>query len=351
MLRFIRKTLGTGLLLLFFVCLSGCGGDSSAAKVVFTTGFGKDEVFRIEKETCMRAELMVYLTTTQNQYENVYGPEIWNTSLDGVSLEESIKENVLAKIAQIKTMYLLAKEKEIMLTDGELALTEQAAADYFSSLKDVEIREMGVTLETIRQLYREYAMADKVYREIIREINPEISDDEARIITVQDIIIRTCTIGGDGRIVEYSQNSKEQAYLRALEIHGLATDGQHDFAELAAEYSEEETVTYSFGKGEMETVVETEAFQLETGEISPVVEAKSGYHIMKCVSTFNREETDANKLKIVEQRKKEVFGQEYDEFVSRIARKLNEPLWEEITFLRDSQVTTSSFFDVYGRYF
>ena len=46
---------------------------------------------------------------------------------------------------------------------------------------------------------------------------------------------------------------------------------------------------------------------------------------------LDREETDANKLKIVEERKREVFGQEYDSFVNTLVRQLNDKLWDEIT--------------------
>ena len=60
------------------VGLTACG-SSEGTKVVFTTGLGKNEVFRIGDESCSKAEIMIYLTTTQNQYENVYGTEIWNT--------------------------------------------------------------------------------------------------------------------------------------------------------------------------------------------------------------------------------------------------------------------------------
>ena len=70
--------------------LTACGGDDGT-KVVFTTGFGKNEVFRIGDESCSKAEIMIYLTTTQNQYENVYGTEIWNISLNGVTLEDNVK--------------------------------------------------------------------------------------------------------------------------------------------------------------------------------------------------------------------------------------------------------------------
>lgn len=333
---------------LCLAALTGCGKDG--ARVIFTTGLGKDEVFRVGDEYCRLPELMVYLTTTQNQYESVYGEQIWNTSRDGVTLEENVKETVLARIAQIKTMYLLAKEKGVELTEGENSLVDQAAGEYFGSLNEAEVEKLGVTQEIIRKLYMEYAMADKVYRQIIKDINPEISDDEARTITVQHILFKTYSKGADGRI-PYSESSRQEAYRQASEVRAMAADGEHSFEELAAKYSEDTNITYSFGKGEMDPAVEEAAFQLETNEVSQVVESASGYHIIKCLSTFNREETDANKVKIVEQRRKEVFGQEYDEFVETLVRKLNDELWESIGLIHDSQVTTESFFDVYTKYF
>lgn len=331
--------------------LTACGEGDRGTKVVFTTGFGKDEVFRIEDESCTKAEIMVYLTTTQNQYENVYGAEIWNTSLNGVTLEENVKETVLAKIAQIKTMYLLAVEKELFLDEQEEELVKQAATEYYESLNDVEIQLMGVDLETIEVLYREYALADKVYQYIIQDINPEISDDEARTITVQHIYIQTWTTDGAGNKIAYSDAAKQAAYEKACEIREMAVDGEHDFTELASKYSEDSNITYSFGKGEMDEAYETAAFLLETDEVSQVVETEIGYHIIKCLNTFNREETDANKLKIVEKRRNEAFGQEYDRFVETLVRNLNQKLWDEIALIHDSEVTNASFFEIYAKYF
>ena len=50
--------------------VSGCGagGMAQASRVVLTTGFGSDEVFRIEGISATLPELMVYLTNMQNQY-------------------------------------------------------------------------------------------------------------------------------------------------------------------------------------------------------------------------------------------------------------------------------------------
>ncbi len=331
------------------ILFAACGGDGT--RVVFTTGFAKDEVFRIEEESCKKDELMVYLTTIQNQYENVYGEEIWGASLDEMTLEENVKETVLARIAQVKTMYLLAVSKGITLDEAEQELVAMASEEYFNSLNSREVELMGVSKETVQKLYTQYAMAEKVYEQLIADINPEVSDDEARIITVQHILLKTYSMDGAGKKVDFSESAKQKVYEEASALRGQAVSDGVDFAELAVQNSEDANVTYSFGKGEMDAAFEAAAFLLETDEVSPVVESDSGYHIIKCINTFDREETDANKLVIVEKRRQEAFGQEYTAFVETLARNLNRDLWEEIELIYDEEVTTDNFFAVYEKYF
>lgn len=335
------------LMLLF----SGCGKLQEDTKIVLTTGFEEDEVFRIESMSCYLPEIMVYLTNVQNQYESVYGEQIWEKDLGGISLEESVKETVIAQIAQIKTMNLLAERHGVTLDEREEKLVQEAAEEYYASLSEAECQAMGVTKETICRLYGEYALAHKVYEYIIKDINPEISDDEARTITVEHILIKTYALDGTGKKIEYSESSKEDARKQAEEILELARSEDSDFEELVLEYSEGEKESYSFGKGETEAAFEEAAFNLETGEISEIVETQYGYHIIKCINTFNREETDANKIKIVEKKREEVFGQEYDVFVSTLTRNLNMSLWEEVTLLKQEEITTCTFFEIYQKYF
>ena len=330
--------------------LTGCGTEGVGTKVVLTTGFNKDEVFRIETSTCSLPEIMVYLTNIQNRYESVYGTEIWNTNVDGVTLEQNVKDIALAQIARIKTMNLMAEQYEVELNEEEKAQVENAANTYYNSLNSTEIEQMGVSEKTISELYAEFALAEKVYQYTIKDINPEISDDEARTITVQHILIKTYALDGTGKKIEYTQQAKQSAYREACDVLELAKEGE-DFDELVRRYSEDDKSTYSFGKGEMEEAFETAAFNLGKDEISDIVETGFGYHIIKCLNTFNKDETDANKVKIVDQRRAEAFGQEYDVYVETLTRNLNEELWNSVGFIHDENVKTMNFFDVYSEYF
>ena len=346
-----NRRMAAALLTVLLLLLSGCMDSLKGSKVVLTTGFEKNEVFRIEDMSCTLPEAMVYLVNTKNRYESVYGREIWNVSLDGVTLEENIKETVLAQLAQQKTMNLLARQNGVALSEEEEARVMQAAETYFRSLGEEEKSTLQITVKDVEELYREYALARKVYQYIIKDINPEISDDEARTITVQYIYFRTCILDGTGKKIEYSEEEKQEILRKAEEVRFQLKNEEADFEELILKYSDSEEGTCSFGKGEKDQAFEDAAFNLETDEISDIVETPDGYYLIKCISTFNRTETDANKVKIVEKRREEVFGQEYEDFVAALTRNLNEDLWQSVSLAGTENITTSDFFDVFNKYF
>ncbi|MCM1536952.1 MAG: peptidylprolyl isomerase [bacterium] len=341
------------LVLTFMVCVCACGreteSENNSTKVILTTGFARGEIFRIGPVSCMKSELMVYLTNTQNQYENVFGEEIWQQDFNGVTLEENVKEIVLARIARIKSMTLLAEEMNVSLSEEEQALCGQAAAEYFSSLSGREQELLEITQEEISSMYQDYALADKVYHYIIRDINPEISDDEARTITIQHILLRTTTGNADGGFA-MSEEEKAERYALAQELSERLEAGE-DFESLMELYNEADENTLYIRHGDMDEAFENAAFSLETGEISEIVETTQGYEILKCISTFDREQTDQNKIEIVRAQREQVFGEQYETFVSSLMRYLNEDLWEEIRLLHDAELRTSDFFEVYNRSF
>ena len=350
----IRKKYGPTVMALMMLCttLSGCAyldKSNFDTKIVLTIGFAKDEIFRIEKASCTMPEMMVYLMNTKNEYEETFGEQIWTVVSEGETLEENIKETVLARLARIKAMNLLAAQMQVTLSQEELEQVSEAAKSYMESLGEEQAQILGVDLELIEQMYAEYALSDKLYQYLIADIDLEISDDEARTITVEQIFIKTYSVDEKGEKVPYTQQGKVAALEQAKAVMKLVQDGE-DFRTLAAEYSDDATITYSFGKGVYEQAFETAAFNLATNEISDIVETENGYHIIKCISTFDRDETDRNKIKIIEKRRQEVFNEEYSKFVEGLTQNMNDKLWAEVAFLEDEQVTTSDFYEMYQQY-
>ncbi len=337
------------MLVLTLTCLlfSGCEKNT---EVILTTDFDKDEVFRIEEMSCLVPEVMVYLVNCENKYTEVFGTQIWQVPIDGVTMEDKYKDTILARIAQIKVMNLLAMEREIVLTSDDEIRVKSAARDYFASLNEDEIELLGVNEELIYKLYYEFALADKVYHNITDRVEPEISDDEARIITVRDILIKTYKTIGD-KTVSYNEAEKDEAYTRILNIKKRIDEGE-DF-DIIAESNENEDreIEYSFGRGVMPKEYEKVAFELSVGDISGIVETEYGYHILKSISTYDLEETDKNKAEILLKRKQEAFNEIYSNFVLTLNSNLNADLWDAITYFKSDAINTTSFFEIYDNYF
>ena len=248
-------------------------------------------------------------------------------------------------------MVLLAEHNGIMLDDSEKKAAQNAAKEYYATLSEADIKAMdNVTVDTIQTLYEEQALAGKLYEYTIRDINPEVSDDETRTLTVQQILLKTYVTDDAGNRTEMSDSNKSTVYARMKEVQAQLDEGA-TFESMVETYNEAEEGTVSFGKGEVDVNLETVAFNLSTDQISDIIETEDGYMLIKCVTTFDKEETELNKVRIAEERRSEAFAQEYDEFAKGLTREINSQLWDSITLCDDPEVTTKEFFDIYNKYF
>ena len=336
------------ILLLEVFLLTGC--DKNKTKIVFTTGFDEDVVFKIEDISCTKPEIMIYLVNTENIYDEVFGEKIWKVPYENGDVESRYKETILARISQIKAMNLYAKEIGVSLNEEEEKNIDLAANKYFSSLSNEEKQLFNVSEDLLYNMYAEFAIANKVYEEVTKGVNPEISDDEARTVTIRSILIKTYTIDENGNKIQYSKQMKEDAMKRAYEILGRIKAGE-EFEILEADYNEDEKSSYSFSRGVMPKVIEDAAFNIDEGEVSDVIESEYGYHIIKVISNFDEEQTDINKQAIVEKRKEEAFVETYDNYIETLTSSINMDLWNSISYERIEGVNTTSFFDVYDEYF
>ena len=295
-----------------------------------TTGLASNELFRIGSETCKLSEALVYLCNEKNQYENVYGIEMWDHNVGDMTLEEYLKNQVVSQLSQVKSMVLLADEREIVLTDTEKQKAAEAAKEYFTSLSEEEVSALKVSQEEIQTMYEDYCLADKAYEQITGDEAVEISDDEARIIQIQQIFVP-----------EENQ---------AKELKNKLDNGE-DFESLAANYSKASQTTITIARGDKDQTYEEVAFNLGNDEISDVFADNSGYYILKCLNTYMESESEANKEKVARQRKTERFHAIYSDLMEDTISEFQQRMWDNIKFTDYDTVTTSNFFEVYQEYF
>lgn len=321
-----KRRMVLGLLLAAGLLLTGCENT----KIVLTTGLASDELFRIGDVSCGLSEALIYLMNQKGSYEKVYGIEMWEHALGDQTMEEYLKNQVISELAQVKSMVLLAEEQEVALTEEETAQAAQAAEEYFASLSPETAETLKVDQESIRKMYEDYCLAFKTYRQITEDVSIEISDDEARIIQLQQIFVPEEHLAED---------------LRERLLEG------EDFGSLAANYSKVAQTTISIARGEKSSTYEEVAFHLDNEEISEVFAEEGGYYILKCLNTYMEEESEANKVQVAQRQKTERFHGIYEELMKDTLSEFQEKLWDKVNFSDYEGVETSSFFEVYEKYF
>ena len=140
--------------------LSGCG-----KRLVMTKGFEKDELFRVGNTRCLISEYNVFLLNLQKHCERTFGHGVWEGS-EGGELRESIEQRALSEASRLKVMLLLAVQDNIMLTDSEESLADEAETEYYEGLSAEEREYLGIEEDTLRKLFEQYALAQKVYKSV-----------------------------------------------------------------------------------------------------------------------------------------------------------------------------------------
>lgn len=265
------------------------------------------------KSVCTLPEAMIYVMDYKQQYENAYGVEMWEHDFGGVTLEEYVKDTIIAQLASVKAVTLLAKENNVTLSDAEKEKISQAAEEYYSALTDEQKKYMKVEKSDVEDLYAAHVLSKKVYTEITKDVNTEVSDDEARIITIQQIRLD-------------SLDNAESVKARL--------DEGKDFGTVAAAYNRDSQTTVTLGRGEKEAAYEEAAFSLENDQISNVIETTDGYYILKCVNNFDRDATEANKITMVEKRRDEEFTEAYETLMADTPSEFNRQKWNKVHFAR-----------------
>ena len=312
------------------VSLTGCKVGNTQIRLESSGLSNHKSVFVINDYKCSLKMAKLYLSNYRNLYGSAYGMDLWQYDFGDASLEDYVKDVTLQELSRIACMDLLAEKQQMSLTDEENNLVKQTAQEYYDSLSDAEKSYMDVHETDILEAYENYALAEKLYQTLTQGVEEEVSDDEARVIRVQQIYV-----------------SDEQT---AKTVQKLLNDGD-DFASVAGTYNEKGKVETTVARGDYPQDVENIAFNLDNDAQSDMIVTDDGYYFVKCLNKFEEQLTQDNKSNIRIKREKEQFEDTYQEFVDSSTFELNEALWSSITLDDTSDIQTDSFFDVYDKYF
>lgn len=312
------------------VAAGGCqiGGE----KVTISRGMSDNEVFLIGGKSCKLPVMKLLLVNNMNLHGESYGIDLLNNEDLKVQKKfgQYVKKICMDEAAKVYTMDALADQKGITLNDDQKELVQWAAEDCYQSMSEAEISALSLSQDDIVDIYGKYALADKLYAALIADVNQEVSDDEARVMEIRQILVP----------------DKEQADQAYAELQQ-----DTEFSTVAANYTQADEITLTIERGMLPQEAETVVFAMDNGTYSEPVQTADGYYIFYCDNKYDEEQTQRHKQDIIEQRRQEAFDSQYDPFAEQVNSKLNEKVWKNLSLQDLEQYSFGQFYEIYDKYF
>lgn len=168
--------------------LSGCGNKDKDA-------FDTEATAATLDDSTMSAGVANFIIRyDQAQFESGFGmllqyygyTDIWNTDLYGTgeAYSETFKSDEEDKLEELMLCSEHAADYDIELTDDEKSQITETASDFIASNSEEVLNKMSATQETVEQALTYYAIQAKVEAELTRDVDTNVTDEEAAQRTV-----------------------------------------------------------------------------------------------------------------------------------------------------------------------
>lgn len=277
------------------------------------------------------AQAMVIIGSERNRYQNQLGTEIWSLPVENQQ-ESTYGAYFVSKLKEylqdIKTLNLLAEEKGIIATSTDMEKIRSVANDFYDGLSSEDIAFMGNCTENdVLTMYTDYYVACKTAEYLISNVDSEVSDADAKIIHVQEIVV--------------SDELLAEQLLEKVKVQGA------NFSYYAQQNSEDPNIEKTFAKAEKNDALYQAAFALEEGQISDVIEQDGRYYILKCVDAYDEKATLERKKKLEETIRSNALLRQYTAYADEHIVRFREPFWKTIDLTAHPESTAENFFSLF----
>ena len=319
--------------LLAAATLTGCGGGkkNNGGGVRLDNGdiSSNSIVIRVGDEGVKYSEVQNYCYLLKKQYEGSFGNKLWNYDLgNSQTIGDEAKEEIIDMVTQLKVICANAKEQDISLTNDERDDALKLAEKLVNTATEEEKKDFCLTQQSLSQLYEENLLANKMFYIATDAADTEVSDSEAQQVQIQFFQIITNGTQKNGLEVHLSSEEKKKAKERAEQLRRESIKAA-DFLAYARNHTEGKLCELTLGRDctEIDKAAVDAAFKLKKDAISKVVEADTGYYVIRCVNPFDEDATYAKKEAIIEERQTAMFKDKYAKWLGDSEVSISKSFW------------------------
>ncbi len=329
-----KKVVFAAVMFLILLTFTACGRDDDTEKIGGNIKeLAEGVLMVVGNESVTYEEAFAYIYMLKQQYEPAMGEDIWDFQVEeGVSFETYAKDRIVDELTQVKIICQQGARMDIELDEDELQEAKNMAERFMETVSEEDAAEYRLTEEMMAGIYEDHILAEKVYEIVANEVDTNISDEEAKQITVQYLMVMTKGTDENGNKVDMNEEEKRQAKKEAKALYKEALELDTSFYSFADANSDVDEVEITFGKTDMPEDFGDAAMQLKSEEISQLITGTNGYYIIYCVSDYDEDATLAKKEEIIAERQDELFRQKYTEWSEKYKLVISTAVWNEIEF-------------------
>lgn len=302
----------------------------------------------IQGEKISESLYRTYLWSTQQFFEQLSGPTVWNMELEGKKTEDIAKERALESTVLSVVATQKAEELGIKLTKEQKKAAKENAESFVKLNPDV-IDLQGFEKKDIQ----EFLLATELSTAVQARLSENYMPSEEEIVTYieqnknlyEEVTVQHILLGiVDENMQPLPSTEIVEKQKLADEILQRALNGE-DMQALGEKYTEDTNFKNNQGKetfrrGKMAPEFEKAAFAGEDGEVVPeVVETSRGYHIIKVLE----HNIDKEKMResYIEMAKSEFANSEFEELIKN-AKIEKTPYYDEVGIIKASETTEAN---------
>lgn len=313
--------------------LTGCSFRNREVKL--ETGDISDHsvVMLVGDESVRFSEIKNYCYFLKCQYEGSFGEKLWEYPLGtSETIGDQAKQEIVNMITQVKIISSTAREQNVVLTADEQDEALQQAEELINNATEEDKEEYSLNVQEISEIYKENALANKMFYVATDDANTSVSDAEARQMLLQYMLIMTKGTDRNGIEISMDTETRAEAMERAKRLQKEAA-GAEDFLALAEQNTDASQTEVTIGRGTdlLERNITDAALSMKTGEVSGVIEGEQGYYILYCVSEQDEDATRQRKEEIIGERQTAMFMEKYAQWMQDQDVDINQSFWNEFS--------------------
>jgi len=307
---------------------AGCGSQMDKTDVVATDG-----------TTEITLGLANFATRfSQAQYDDFYvayfGENVWSTDLYGygTTMEDDMKASVMESLYAMYAMKNHMADYGVEITAEDEAAITAAAESFISGNSAEAIDALGAELEYVAEYLELITIQSRMYNEIIKGADTNVSDEEAKTSAYSQVYIsKNSYQDADGNSVQYTDDEKAllaqtaKAFAEAAKANGLESAAEsYGYTVTTGTYNAASTLTTE--------LADALKAMTEDGQVSALIELESAYYVLQMDAVVDAEATAANRETIISERQSTLYTEVVDGFLEEMTWELDQSAWAKISF-------------------